>query len=88
MEMPVIPVFRSGKWIQYSMPLPKDPMWNKKHVMRAASFYATACEQGYSQKEAEILAELFINKEVYEGLVYDKRNEAKLKQIMDRVETA
>lgn len=83
-----IPVFRNGSWIEYTVPQPLDAMWSQKHIMRAASFYATAIHQGCSTKEAATLAELFINKEVYEGLGYDKRYESKLKQIMDRVETA
>lgn len=84
----VIPVFRKGAWIKYTTPTPVDSMWSPKHTLRAASFYATAVSQGLDTKEAALLAECFINKEVYEGLVYDTIYETKLKRIMDHAETA
>ncbi len=83
-----IPVFRKGSWIQYPIPSSIDPLWSKKHLFRAASFYATALSQGYSPSESAVLAESFVHKEVYPGLQFSRQLERKLELIKDRVETA
>lgn len=78
-----IPVFRKGVWIQYPLPTCIDTNWSHSHVLRAASFYATALSKGYDSNESRILAECFINKEVYRDLQYGRLVERKLQQIMD-----
>ena len=83
-----IPVFRKGSWIQYPLPTAIDPLWSKKHLFRAASFYATALSQGYSPSESAVLAESFVHKEAYPGLQFSKQLERKLQQVMDHVEKA
>ena len=85
--MRVIPVFRKAQWIIYMLPDPIDPLWNKEHCFQAASFYATALDQGYNPSESDALAQAFIMKKVYSGLQYPEGIESKLKTIMDRVET-
>ena len=82
-----IPVFRKGSWIQYPIPAVVDPLWSKKHLFRAASFYATALSQGYSPSESASLAESFVHKEAYPGLEFPRHVERKLQAIKDRVET-
>lgn len=77
-----VPVFRKGVWIQYPLPTATDTLWSKQHFFRAASFYATALSQGYSPKESSVLAECFINKEVYPDLCYSSQIERKLQQIL------
>ena len=83
-----IPVFRKGAWIQYPIPPQQDALWNQSHLLRAASFYATALSQGVSTEESAVVAECFVNKEVYPQLRYNSRIERKLQLIMSRVETA
>ena len=83
-----IPVFRKGTWILYPVPPQQDALWNKSHLLKAASFYALALSQGVSSEESAILAECFVNKEVYPGLNYNARLQRKLELIMSRVETA
>ena len=81
MSHPSIPVFRNGDWIQYPYPKDPDPLWSSQHFFRAASAYASALSQGYSSQEAGILAEAFVNKEVYRGCKYDSRFEKQLKKL-------
>lgn len=83
-----IPVFRKGIWIQYPLPLQKDVLWSQTHLFKAASFYATALSQGVSPHESAILAECFVNKEVYPDLSYSRSLEQKLERIRCRAETA
>lgn len=74
-------VFRKGGWIEYPMPTQPDPFWSSQHFFRAASAYASALSQGYPPQEAAILAEAFVNKEVYNGLRYDSRLEKQLERL-------
>lgn len=83
-----IPVFRKGTWIQYPLPPQQDVLWNQGHLLKAASFYATALSQGVSPQESATLAECFVNKEVYPNLSYSRILEQKIQRIMGRVETA
>lgn len=76
-----IPVFRGGEWIQYPCPSSPDPLWSSHHFFRAASAYASALSQGHSSQEAAILAEAFVNKEVYAGCKYDSRFEKQLARL-------
>lgn len=78
-----IPVFRKGVWIQYEKPICIDTNWSESHLLKAASFYATALSQGYKTNESRVLAECFVNKEVYPDLQYGRLIERKLQQIMD-----
>ena len=64
-----------------------DPLWSKHHCFEAASFYATALCQGYNLSESDGLAQVFIMKKVYPGLVYSDPIESKLKKIMALAET-
>jgi hypothetical protein len=82
MSPTLIPVFRKGAWIQYSCPPNPDPLWASHHFFRAASAYASALSQGHTSQEAAILAEAFINKEVYFGLKYDSSLEKQLERLM------
>ncbi len=82
-----IPVFRKGKWIQYTRPLYTDPLWSVSHAFQAASFYATALSQGFPSDESGWLAEVFVQKQIFPETVYSKTIEMKLKRIKDRAET-
>jgi hypothetical protein len=83
-----IPVFRKGTWVTYPLPPQQDALWNETHLLRAASFFATALSQGVSSEESAFLAECFVNKEVYPDLSYTNKIERKLQTIMSRAETA
>lgn len=78
-----IPVFRAGKWIFFNLEN-TDPLWTYASQLRAASAYATAVSKGYQHQEAMNLAEAFINKEVYRGIVYTPDIERKLLALTDR----
>jgi hypothetical protein len=82
-----IPVFRKGTWIEYPLPAQQDILWSEGHLLKAASFYATALSQGVSQNESVVLAECFVNKEVYPNLSYSRILENKIEKIMGHVET-
>ena len=82
-----IPVFRKGTWIHYQIPPQQDALWNTSHLLKAASFYALALSQGLSSEESAVIAECFVNKEVYPELRYNSRIERKLQIIMSRAET-
>lgn len=79
-----IPVFSKGAWVQYPLPVQTDSLWSKQHFFRAASFYATALSKGYTPKESSVLAECFVNKEVYPDLQYSSQIERKLQQILTK----
>lgn len=81
-----VPVFRKGLWISYPISQ-KDSLWSQGHIFKAASFYATALSQGVSSNESAVLAECFVNKEVYPDLRYSRMIEQKLQRIMSHVET-
>ena len=83
-----IPVFRKGKWVQYTRPLYTDALWSKCHAFQAASFYATALSQGFPSDESGWLAEIYVQKQIFPEISYSNSIERKLKQIMDHVETA
>ena len=76
-----IPVFRKGEWIHYPFPTSLDVNWSHCHLLRAASFYATALSQGYTHNESRVLADCFLNKEVYPDLQYGRQIERKLQQL-------
>lgn len=80
-----IPVFYKGAWIQYPRPLSLDTNWSEKHLFRAASFYAAALSKGYESSESRVLAECFVNKEVYPDLEYGRLIERKLQQITQEI---
>lgn len=79
-------VFRSGVWIQYPMIYTQSHKelsgWQKKHEFQAASIYATALSKGYSPLESNAFAEMYVFKEIYEGIKYDTKREAQLKELL------
>lgn len=68
-----IPVFKSGKWITYELRTP-DPMWSNKHILMAASYYASIIDK---YDKPYLLTEAYINKIVY-GLTYNDELESHL----------
>ena len=76
-----IPVFRKGLWLSYSVPADVESCWTKRMKFQAASLYATAITKGYSAQDAGIYAEMWVNKQLYEGLVYDAKQEDILKSL-------
>ena len=79
-------VFRSGAWIQYPLMYSQTHSeiagWNKKHEFQAASVYATALSKGYSPLESNAFAEMYVFKQIYEGIKYDTKKEAQLKELL------
>jgi len=79
-------VFRSGAWIQYPILHTQEhkhiPGWQPKHEFQAASIYATALSKGHSPLESNALAEMYVFKEIYDGLTYDKKKEAQLAKLL------
>lgn len=79
-------VFRNGAWIQYPIMYVQEhrdiPGWQKRHDFQAASVYATALSKGYSPLESNAFAEIYVFKEIYEGITYDKKKEAQLEKLL------
>lgn len=82
----MIAVFRKGQWMQYIIDR-VDPLWSQKDSMQAASFYATAVTKGFSNDESHMLAEAYINKNIYK-VGYTKDLELKISSIMYHGETS
>jgi hypothetical protein len=79
-------VFRGGAWIQYPLIYTQTHGelmgWQKKHEYQAASLYATALSKGYTSLESNAFAEMYILKQIHEGMTYDKKKEAQLKELL------
>jgi hypothetical protein len=82
-----IPIFRKGKWISYEIPRELPSGWQPFHSYQAASVFATAHDMGYSPKASASLAELYIFKQIYEGIVYDAKFESDLQAVLNHEET-
>lgn len=80
--MKVIPVFRGGKFIQYSLPEPCDALWSKEHKLQAASIYASALQKGYKEEMSRNIAEMMVNKQVYPNIQYDETWEKIFKSLV------
>jgi hypothetical protein len=74
----MIPTFRKGSWIEYSVPQDVARHWNKVMKLQAASIYATAVSKGISPSQSAVLAECYVNKQMYPGLQYNKSIEDQL----------
>lgn len=83
-----IPVFRKGNWIEYEPPRELPSGWQPCHSYQAASLYATAHTLGYPPSVSASLAEIYIFKQIFEGIVYDENVESKLQSILNHVETS
>lgn len=75
-----IPVYRKGTWIHYELPESGISLWSQRLKFQAASLYATALTKGFSKETSAILAELFVNKELY-GVTYNQSLESALKSL-------
>ena len=79
-------VFRGGAWIQYPVLYTQThgeiAGWQKKHEFQAASLYATALSKGYSPLESNAFAEMYVFKQIHEGIKYDKKKEAQLQELL------
>jgi hypothetical protein len=79
-------VFRSGVWIQYPLIYSQThgelTGWQKKYEFQAASLYATALSKGYTPLESNAFAEMYVLKQIHEGMTYDKKREAQLKDLL------
>lgn len=73
-----VPVFSNGRWISYEVP--SDVRWSSNWNLQAASVYAAALQKGFPDKEASMLAEAFITKQLYKGLQYSPKIEDQLNQ--------
>ena len=82
-----IPVFRNGTWIDYEPPRELPSGWQPSHSYQAASLFATALAKGYSPTAAASLAEMYIFKQIFEGIVYDTKFEGQLQSVLNHVET-
>ena len=76
-----LPVFQNGLWIRY--PIPKDiPLWSMSHTLQAASCYAAALQKGHTPEKSALLAECFINKQLYKDLHYNQSIEDLLRELL------
>ena len=79
-------VFRGGAWIQYPIMYSQThgefAGWQKKHEFQASSLYATALSRGYTPLESNAFAEMYVFKQIHEGIKYDKKKEAQLKDLL------
>jgi hypothetical protein len=76
-----LPVYRNGAWIHYTLPETGIQLWSQSQKLKAASVYATARTQGHSKETSAILAECFVNKELY-GVAYSPAIEKHLEQLV------
>ena len=83
-----ISVFRNGKWIDYEQPREVPSGWQPFHSYQAASLYATAHTLGYSPTASTALAEMYVMKQIFEGMVYETKYEEQLQALLNHVETA
>jgi hypothetical protein len=74
-------VFRKGNWIQYDVPETGTSIWTTRQKLQAASVYATAICNGFSQERSVVLAECFMNKQLY-GVTYSKQLEKELQSLL------
>jgi hypothetical protein len=82
-----IPIFRKGQWIEYEPPRELPSGWQPFHSYQAASLYATAHVLGHSPKASASLAEVYIFKQIFEGIVYDTKFESELESVLNHEET-
>ena len=82
-----IPVFRNGTWIEYEPPREVPSGWQPFHSYQAASLYATAHTLGYSATVSASLAEMYIFKQIFEGIEYERKMEADLQSLLNHAET-
>lgn len=83
-----ISVFRKGQWIEYEAPREVPSGWQPSHSYQAASLYATARGLGYDPKTSAALAEMYIFKQIFEGISYDAKYETQLESVLNHGETA
>jgi hypothetical protein len=62
------------------MPESGIALWSQSLKFQAASLYATAITKGFSKETSTILAEVFVNKELY-GVTYNQSLESALKSL-------
>jgi hypothetical protein len=74
----MISVFRNNKWIQYKVPADLERYWSQSLKRQAGSLYATAVSKGLSPSQSAVLAECYVNKQLYPGLQYSKSIEEQL----------
>jgi hypothetical protein len=77
-----IPVYRKGTWISYTVPKEGEHFWSRALQLQAASVFATASVRGYSPHTCAILAESYVYKQLYPGLMYSEEIEEKLKSFL------
>lgn len=83
-----ISVFRKGEWIVYTIPKELPSGWQSNHSYQAASLYASAKIQGYPPLVSASIAELYIFKQLFEGILYDAKFESLLQTVLNHVEKA
>jgi hypothetical protein len=76
-----IPVFRNGSWISYTVPSDVENLWSKSLQLQAASVYATAISKGLEPSQSAILAEIYVNKQLYADIQYPSQLEDRLKSL-------
>jgi hypothetical protein len=76
-----IPVFRNGAWINYTVPTDVQNLWSKSLQLQAASVYATAISKGLQPSQSAILAEIYVNKQLYADIQYPLHLEDRLKSL-------
>ena len=76
-----IPVFRNGSWISYTVPTDVETLWSQSLQLQAASVYATAISKGLEPSQSAILAEIYVNKQLYADIQYSLQLEDRLKSL-------
>jgi hypothetical protein len=82
-----IPVFRKGNVYMYKVREDCPAGWSKSHSFRAASIFATAQSRGYTQQESEGFAEMYVFKQIFPGMMYEKSLEQTLQTFINHEET-
>jgi len=81
MESPQIVVFTNDAWVSVTIPKGHDPCWTTSDTYYYASSYIAAKTAGFPEKRSEILAEAFVSKRIYPGLVFDQLLENDLQNL-------
>lgn len=82
-----ISVFRKGQWIEYEVPREVPSGWQPSHSYQAASLFATARVLGYDPKASTALAEMYIFKQIFDGIAFDPKYESQLESLLNHEET-
>jgi hypothetical protein len=75
-------IFLNDQWVSVTLPKGCDPTWVEADFYTYASCWAQATSKGFSNLRSQQLAEAFVSKRLYPGLVYDRNLEKDLNALL------